>query len=773
MTIKKEFQRIILPIIKASPFLAVLVVLTIIIANQAVGYLPEQYQSEGAIKINNLNAHQTSFDLFQGNRSNASIKNENFLTEIEVLQSRDLIEKTIEQLDWELTIHRIGDMSHQELYKDRPFFIDYKILNPSFYDRELYIEYADDESFVLNSDLGQGTNNKIKFDSTLVTEHVELSISPNTDFLQARPNSLAVGDQFKFIINTPKEQTKQVKQNLFVRPVEKDIPIIRIYFEHEIALKAQEFVDQLMQTYMDESIFYKEKKSSETLAFLDDKLATAEDKLRKSESELAYFRTSNQLINTRQETEATLQELTQLDLQHIDFGMQKSELEKLYEYLKTGQSLLDFSPNFKALSNLIFQEPYLKVQNMEIERQDLLQKYMPQSAEIQNVDSKIEHIRVYIIESVQSALDNITMKQDRIQKSIDQFNQKIKSYPEKERALVVLNRAVTLNENMYTYLMEKRMELAISRSSDLYPHKIVNHANLPTSLSSPNRPLFVGLSVFLVLLFGIIITYIYDYFNAKIRSNDDVQEELDVPVIGTIWKNKNNALDSFDLVSSLLANVNKLPRTDDKGQLLVTTSMMSGEGKSFTCINLAKVLADTDKRVLIIDLDIRRPSIHTAFGVKNDHGLSALLRKEKAMNEIIINTDYYNLDVVPSGHLNGRSKALIFSARTNQFIEEMRHHYDVVIVDTPPIGIIPDAIPIMQNSTANLFVIRADYTKRHLISAMKHSIQSWNIPNLNLVMNSVKPSKQYIGYVGSREYAHSIFGGGSSIKNLLRKKNRK
>ncbi|MFK7980868.1 MAG: GumC family protein, partial [Saprospiraceae bacterium] len=633
MNIRKEFQKIILPLLKAAPILIALCAITVFFAKKGIGYLPHEYQSKGAIKINNLNSSQTGFDLFQQKNNNTPMQNENFLTEIEVFKSKDLIESTLKQLDWELTIHRVGEMRMMELYEQRPFQLAYEIKDASAYDRDFYLKYGGENIFYWVEDLTQDSQFvAISVDTWQEKEKVKFKLTIDKDFVKGHPTSLKKGDLFKFTINSMEALVSSINdKNLFVRPVEKDISIIRIYFTHELPNKAQRFVNTLMDSYQEECRLYKEKMSDETLTYMDKRLAEVGTKLRTSESEMAYFRTKNNLVNTRQETDAILKEIKALDMQNLDFDMQKVALEKLYRHLTSGKSLNDYAPNFKALQDNIFQQSYMKVQAFELEKQDLLQKFVPESTEISLVDAKIKNLRVFINETVRSTLENLEVRQKEIANSITTSNGIINAYPEKERQLVVLERAVSLNENMYNYLMQKRTELAISRSSNLYPHKVIEKANFPKDLVSPNQPLIIGLCVFLVLTVGIICVFIYNYFTAKIKTKEDIETEFETPVIGRVWKNKKQKFQSFEVVSDLMANISKLPVSaiEGQGKLLVVSSMQSGEGKSFTCINLAKTLAATGQRVLLIDMDIRRPSLHKEWGLPLGDGVSAILEGRK------------------------------------------------------------------------------------------------------------------------------------------------
>lgn len=750
MNIRKEFQKIILPLLKASPFLIALCVLTVFISKKGIQYLPHQYQSKGAIKINNLNSSQTGFDLFQQKNNNTPMQNENFLTEIEVFKSKDLIKSTLKKLDWELTLHRMGEMRTMELYENRPFQIAYEIINESAYDREYFLKYNGADRFNWMETLEQDSQFvAFKTNTWQTQENIKFQLTINQDFVKSHPNSLQKGDVFKFTINSLDALANSINdKNLFIRPVEKDISIIRIYFTHELPIKAQAFVNTLMESYQEECRLYKEKMSDETLTYMDKRLAEVGTKLRSSESEMAYFRTKNNLVNTKQETDAILKEIKALDMQNLDFDMQKVALEKLYKHLTSGKSLNDYAPNFKALQDNIFQQSYMKVQALEMEKQDLLQKFVPESTEIALVDAKIKNLRVFINETVRSTLENLAVRQQEIGNSISKSNDIINAYPEKEKQLVILERAVSLNENMYNYLMQKRTELAISRSSNLYPHKVIEQANFPKDLVSPNQPLIIGLCVFLVLTFGIIIVFIYSYFTARINTKEDIETEFDTPVIGSVWKNQKQKFQSFEIVSDLMANISKLPASPvkDQGKLIVVSSMQSGEGKSFTCINLAKTLAATGQKVLLIDMDIRRPSLHKEWNLPLGDGVSAILEGRKHTFDTIYKTGEKHLHFIPAGELISGNKALFFSKRATGFIHDMRWYYDVVIIDAAPIGIVSDAIPLMHESTANLFVIRAGYTKQRFTKAIQDRFKEWQIPNLHLVLNAVAPAKGYTRY---------------------------
>ena len=221
------------------------------------------------------------------------------------------------------------------------------------------------------------------------------------------------------------------------------------------------------------------------------------------------------------------------------------------------------------------------------------------------------------------------------------------------------------------------------------------------------------------------------------------------PILGTVWKNKKKKFESYEIVSDIIANIDKvLPETSDKGKLLIVSSMTPGEGKSYVTTNLGQALAASGQKVLLVDMDMRRPSLHDEWAIENMGGVGAILEKRSTLTAAIQTTGENNLYLIPAGELLTGNKALLFSDRAKGFIHDIRHHYDYVIVDSAPIGIVPDAIPLMNESSANLFVLRLGHTKRRSLGTIEASLKEWDIPNMHLVLNDFVPSRKYYSYYG-------------------------
>jgi len=733
MTVKQELKNIIVPIIKFSPVIVAFIVIAIAIMGRVINITPVEYETHGAIKINIKNKKQAGFGLF--NAEAGSMEEDNFMTEVEVLKSYDIISKTMEELNWELGIFRKGEYLEVELKDERPFEINYTIKDSSVFDTNFDIIYLGDSKFIMQND----SSNVFTWNESVSLEKIDFQLTHNEAFLTKKPQALAIGDHFVFSLRSLEKLTASVNaDNLFIKSVDKEISILKIYFEHGLPEKARDFVNTLFEVYIREGRERQIAHVDRTLGYVDMELAAAEKTLANSEAALSNYRQTNQLIDPKLETEFSYKEVMQIEMQQVDFNLQIAELQEFYDYLLGGNSLNNFAPNFKSLKDPIFQDAYLKVQNFELEKQDLLRKFVPSSEEVMHVESKIKSLRAYLNQTVKETLNSLKIKQQEMSTALNDEQAKIDSYPEKQRELIKLERKVSLNENLYNYLLKKRMELAIGRTSDFFPHQILERAKKPKEPSAPNAALLYGLGILLALGAGIPLAFVYGYFTTKIISHEEVVTNLNAPNLGFVLQGGKGVNDVF-LTDNIRTNLQEIHQTEegDISPLVTVSSYGIGEGKSFITANLAKAFARQSKRVLLIDGDLYQPSMHTTFGFENGKGLTDILYQDLEFQEAILPSGIENLDLINAGNFEGEN-APAFDGRFIKLLKQVQKNYDVILIDTPPVGLITDAVPLMENSTANLFIIRKNITKKRAIRRINEFLQYWNIPNVLTVFNGEK-----------------------------------
>lgn len=744
MNFKTEFRQIIIPLLKGSPVLVLLMVAAVMIVRRSVTYMTPEYRAGGAIKINNLNYSQAGFGLYAKEEGSIPKQNENFLTEVEIFKSRDLIETTLRRLNWELTVYRVGQIRLVELMEENPLVIEYRDVPESQRNKLFFLEYRGDSTFSLSTHQNEKAD-ILKMTAGREIQHagLRLSVKIKDDFLQSKPNSLQPGDRFAFKINNISTLVSQFGgAKLFVKPVEKDVSIIRIYFNHELPEKAQQFVNALMQTYIEEGLVSKENQANATLAYLGKQLDSVAQKLYRAEADLAYYKSSHHMVDIDQETSTTLQEITQLDLQKVDLEMKISELDQLQQHLISGNNLSDFSPNYASLQDPIFRETYLKLQNFDIQREDLLQKYAPQNPAVTNLEAKSRDLKTFLNESVVSTLSNLRLKTQEVERNMDELNGKIRQFPDKDRRLAMLQRDVQLNEATYNFLMSKRTELAINKSSNLNPHRIIEHAERPTAVASPNKPLLYGLGIFLALVIGMTFSYGWHFLMARVTDKEDIISAISAPLIGVIYKAGKNQAAGFDQISGLMVGLKTLPPAEvGKGQLFAVSSLLPGEGKTYTSVQIAKGFAAAGHKTLLIDLDVRKPDLHRVLDQPNQAGFGDFLEQRVGLAETIQTTAQEHLSLVPAGQFQSGNYALLFSRQSLDALDTLRSQYEMVIVDTTAAELFKDNLPLMRHTTANLFVIRSGVTKRRSLPQVSRILEDFQLPNLHIILNGAADKK--------------------------------
>lgn len=738
----KEFQSLIVPIIKGSPITIILVIAALAVVTRMVIYTVPQYQSTGSIKIDNRNINLGDLALFEEAGRTKGATSVDFLTEVEMFKSKRLKELTFKRLNFDLSYFRVGKIKTVELYKNNPFEVAYRIKDEKGYDKLYYLKYIDEGEFLWSTNPEVfPAENRIGFNRPTELDHLTFMVRQNKNFLKEKPSSLSLGDVFAFRISSLQSLVNSVNEgNYFVRSVDKKIQIINLYYQHEVSEKAALFINTLMQTYIDDCKQSHLDEANKALTFIDDQLEDVKKKLTRAEGLLVKFKTQKSIMNIKQETDATLKEMMQLEFQKVNYDMQESELRRTYNFLLRGNDLRDFAPNFEALKDPIFRENFLNVQKLELQRQDLLMEYTPGSDIVHNVEIKINTMRTFLNESVKNALNNLSSRKQEMEKTIAAISQTIREYPDKQQRTMVLEREVKLNEELYTSLIEKRMELAVAKTATTVFHQVIDDARVSSGSVSPNKTLFYGVGVFFALVIGFGLSFLRHFLTAKISSKEEIVELFAAPIIGSVTKTKKG--DSpIDALANLYTNLELLQgksRSDRIAKTVLISSMMPRDGKTFSVVNLAKVYAKMGKKVLLIDMDVESSELHDWLGIKNERGLSALLRNEISVQQAVVKTNNENLDVIPSGDIRDIFSGILFAPETTSFIDSLKEDYHIILIDAPAVGLVENVTLMMQQVDYNLMIFRSKKTKVKTLKLAQKIFEEYEVPNVYSVFNGEK-----------------------------------
>lgn len=769
MNLKKELRFFILPAIKGLPLWVALMVLGYLIANRSLQQTVPIYEVGAKVKLDNREHGVNDYELF--NDGAAARSGSNFLTEVEIFKTKGIQLKALEKLDFDVSYYRVTDVRQHDIYKENPFIIDYKILDSISLDEDIYLKYAGNGKFRFYKDreYTQYSHtlrfNKAYTDSTTISYRIRR----NNVFLKKNPSDLQVGDRFIFKINNLKTLVKGIdNSNFFVMPVDKEVYIVKLHYKHEHPQKAADFLNTLIETYIENNRVQQNRKTSKILAFIEGELDNLGTEMQGASRKLSDYRRSNNIINPLQETETILKKLSQYDMTKLSLDIKEIELKNIFSFLKSDQKLSGFSPDFELVKDDVFQYTFMDLKKLEIEKYQLAEKYPESSQEMQTINSQINVLKDFVLSSIEKKLINIREQKSEIVRSIQETQNIFETYPDKERSLAKLERDFQLKEETFNYLNKKKLELDIANSADHSLHEIIDYATVPKRPSSPNYALITGVTVFAFMIIGLALVYALNFFFRTVSSVYELKENLTYPVIAKVPRNKSMATNNRESLLNLYSNFLNLGAFEGS-KMISISSLADNEGKTFITKELGSLLADYGKRVLLIDLNFRAAEVNKET---EDHSLSIFEKPLIFLDELWSTLKHFlgryywtkkllwmlgyrgkslqdlalkpvqqskNLDYV---FLAGEDQALtstqLFSPSTKHFLQEIKSNYDVVLIDTDCISKKIDAAATMMISDFNFFIFRRGVSRVRHINKCQQFVEAYNLDNIYLVLNDTK-----------------------------------
>ncbi|NLK16619.1 MAG: polysaccharide biosynthesis tyrosine autokinase [Bacteroidales bacterium] len=681
-------------------------------------------------------------------------KEKNLENEISILKSYDLNSKVINQLNFDVTYVGLGRIRDGEVYKNNLFYIDY---DTSFVQ-------AKHTPFILTP----LDNNKIKIHFETLGEYVTVDYGEwiENDLFRFRVISLGNDntirpDKYSIWFNDTESQIQRYRSKLQISKLSEDGTILKLSSSGEVPSKEIDYLNTLTELYIKRDLEEKHQMIESIIDFIDQQLSDITDSLYKAEIRLQNFRLENDVIDISKEGQVLLSKYeslqTEKDQEVVKYKYLKY-LKKQLEDKKSDPSIL--APGVAGINDPILTNIISQINQAKSEKHSLAYSTRKEISSITLLDQKISGLEEGLEMNVKSLIEQVNIRIVDLNKRIDDVFAELKKQPVNERLLLNIQRKFTLNDNIYTYLLEKRAEVGITKSSILSDAKVLDAAGLSgISQLYPKRKQNLMMGVFTGILIPILLILILDFLNLKILDRKEVEENTMVPILGGIGHNttllehvvdekpRSSIAESF---RSLKTNL-QFMIGEEGSKIISITSGISGEGKTFCSTNLAIVYASLNKKTVIVGLDLRRPKIHKSFDIKNDIGITNYLLNKVSLDEIIFPTKINNLDLIPTGIQPPNPNQLIESAKFKELLSQLKSMYDIIVIDTPPVALVSDAVYISKLCDINVFVIRLRYTTRPVYNIINDLYENRGIKNLAIALNDIKSS----GYYGYRSYRYS------------------
>ena len=688
----------------------------------------------------------------------------NIDNEIQILGSKRLITRVVSELGLSTKYTVKGKVRDQEIYgSGLPIKVLIKKIDYSKLGDGFTVRPKPNNAYELDDYTGHVTIHH--FGEQIQSKYGVLTIFTKADH---KISDTRIAVQFQNI-----DQVADYYNNVIaIVPVNRQASVLSITLKDPIPEKAKDIIDKLMEVYNVEAVEDKNVMATNTLRFLDDRLKKLTSGLSGVEKNVETFKSANGLTDiTTQATNYTSQ-ASNYNNQISEWAIQIDVLESIENYLKKNAGNHSTVPSTLGIKDETLLGLIRKFNELQLERERLLRTAEPNNPIVQNLDEQLINLRVNILENLRNIKQGIQITSDNLRASSGQFQSKIKRMPGMERELLEINRQQSIKQNIYSYLLQKREETAISLASATTIARVIDPAtggNYP--IDSESRSLYLS-ALLLGLGLPLAVVYLINLLDNKVRTQKDIGDATATPIIGEIAHNRSNeAVVVREGMRSPIAEMFRLVRTNlnfvalgKENIVVMVTSSMWGEGKTFFSINLAASLVLTGRRVVLLDLDLRNPNVANELVLINRVGVSEyLVSDDISIDDIIRPVEHVpGLFVGTSGAIPPNPSELVMSPKFAHLIQELKASFDYIIIDTPPVGQVADSFILAPLTDFSIYLVRYNYTKKAQLKIIANIFKNKMLKRPMIVLNDAKPDN-------GNNYGYG-YGYGYDQKNMKKRK---
>ncbi len=704
---------------------------------------------------------------------------QNLHNQVIILQSPTHIEKVIRELDFEISYYLYETIGMREII-DAPFIVKFDKSKPVPLGISFDVSLNSDNSLTviskktednikwynyLSGEVSYGShdiqiNETIRYGDTVKywkTEGGSFSflLMPGTGAMDENK------DAYTFRFNSYSYLTNYYKSKLEVSVIHRDASMLKLSIMSECPEKEMIFINKHLDIFLQRTLDKKNILADNTIAFIDMQLNMITDSLYKTRSELQEFKRSNEIIDLSYQGQQLSFRIEELDKSREEIIIKQNYLKYLHSYLSSyieGGDMI--APSIMGIDDPLLNSLVLGL-NSFYEQKVAMGGETSNNPYMSTINLQINNARSTILENISNMMNNNNVIIRDIDNKYSKLLQIASMLPETELKLFEIQRVYNLNDFIYSYLLEHKYTAQIARASNSFDNEIINYAKTGTSYMYPKTRLNYLIAIFLGLLLPGVIILVISYINsAKILTIEDINEITDFPVLGNIPHSKSVTdqviteepkslvSESFRILRSRLNFITN----DLLSPSILITSSIPEEGKTFVSINLATVYALLGKKTLLIEYDLRRPSVCKKFGINVTEGLSTYLIGRSKLNEIILESAIDNLWIIPAGPVPPNPSELSSNERNNDLFGELKKMFDYIIIDSAPIGIVSDTYSLVKYSDRTILLVRSNITVKEV---MKNTINDANkngIKGMSVLLNDLKIDKA--PYYYQRKYGH-------------------
>jgi capsular exopolysaccharide synthesis family protein len=740
VTDKKDVKGILLKFLKYWPLYVAGAAIAVLIAVIYLRYATPMYSASTSLLFKgekgaggpSEGAAFSDIALFS---SGSSMENE-----ILILKSYSLMEKVVERMEMKTTFVIEGTVRDVEVYgKDMQVKILTNEYSPAFYGKSFMLHFTDSNRFELEDD----SVTVEYFGQEITKPYGKFTVVVDSDF---SPSSSDKPVQVKF--NNLQSLARSYANRLSVSPVNKAAQALNISITDPIPRRAADLLAALVETYEEVTIEDKNKIAEKTVQFIDDRLTFLTEELSRVEQNVELYKQQNELTDVGSQAEQFVAAAGENRKEIEAINIQLEVLKSIETYLQ-GQEAGSFElvPSTLTLTDATLNGLIAKFNELQLDRERMLRTTKPNNPIILNINGQLSNLRDNILENLRNIKNGLTITRRNLMVKSGMVGDQIQMVPVIERQLIEITRQQEIKKALYLYLLQKKEESSLSLAATVSNVRLIDPP-ISKGPISPNKTNILAYSFLLGLFIPVLGVYIKNLLNTTIESKQDIESATETPILGEVCHDQSlgeivakmgENTPIAEMFRLLRANLHFAAGGKDNKVFLVTSSM-SGEGKTFFSMNLGYSLAGAGKRVLLVEFDLRRPTLSRRLQLGASKGVTDYLVGDVEDIDTLItqSADEKNLFVLPAGSIPPNPAEILMSPEVGNLLASMREKYDNILLDCPPVGKVADAYTLNDYIDAALYVVRRNVTQKEQLRIVDDIFQKKQMKKVLIVFNDAK-----------------------------------
>ena len=713
-----------------------IMVLFIVLMQIKLYFTPSVYESYAIIKVKvNENKVDTK-DLLRDSLFKTNTVGIN--QEMAILQTFQSNQKALQKVNFQVKYFIKEGYKKVEIYNNLPLHLHHLTkVNPKFINHAIKVEPLEN-GFSLTSKK-EGNSTVYAYDKKVVTPFFTGVMSKTDDFITPITIKLQGGSRRIY--------ENIIKGSLLVKQLKLETNLIKVAFQDTIPERANQYIDALVDVYINRSITKKNSINSKILNFLEERLAITKKKLEISENELEEYQSANKNIDPSLNSKDSFARLSDIDLQLSEIQLKGQLIRNIIIFIKHNRNLDSIAPTLLEFNAQSILKLITDIQTLQIKEDDLTLEFTDKYPPLIQLRKRIRSIRKQIALNVKNLQSTLSFKRKNLLKQKEKYEEILTALPKKEKNYINFKRNYEVNSKIYTYLLEKKSENELVQVATISDYEAVDKAYSSFVPIKPKRMVLLILAGVIGLGLGVVLALIRSLFKKKIYKRQEIEERIKLPFYGQIplFSEKMGINRAIEEAYKQLAINLQFSKKKHEGNIVLITSSIRGEGKTTTLVNLSSILfRKTKYRSILVDLNMIEPSLHTHFNMDLSYsGMSTYLSTRDNLGNILFDTSYPNLDIITAGPVPPDPAELLSSPELEELFIVLKERYDYIFIDTPSFEELPEVLDLVKYADKSLVILRENVTTKASLEKLEQAIREKKLKNIGLVFKStVKMTKE-------------------------------